>query len=360
MTILTLWSCLSVLIATGPFMTTAAGTGQQGDSGDGGRATEAALNQPFDVAIDNRGDWYITDTFNHRIRKVDRSSGIITTIAGDGTKGFAGDGGPATTAKLNEPYGIVADDSCNVFFADRLNFRVRRIDGATGVITTVAGNGSKAYGGDGGPGIDAGLVEPNGVALSRDGKILFIADVAGHRVRRLDLSTALISTLAGTGHPMHDGDGGPAVAASIWGARAVDVGPDGAIYILEREGNRLRVIDPGTKIINTIAGTGSKGYSGDGGPAIAATFNGPKELDVDSAGNIWIVDTENHAIRRIDGLTHRVETVAGTGAKGGSGDSGPATEARLDRPHGVAVAADGSFYIGDTNNHRIRIVKSSH
>jgi sugar lactone lactonase YvrE len=243
-----------------------------------------------------------------------------------------------------------------LFIADRLNRRVRQVDGRTGVIRTVAGDGSKVASGDGGPGASAGLVEPNGVALTRDGRTLLVADVAGHRIRSLDLSTGRIATFAGTGKPRHDGDGGPAHKAAIWGARAVDVGPDGSVYILEREGNTLRMVRPDTGIITTVAGTGARGYSGDGGPAASSTFNGPKELAVDRAGNVWIVDTENHAIRVIDADNHRIRTVAGTGRPGGDGDGGPPTSARLDRPHGVAVGADGSFWIGDTHNHRVRLV----
>ena len=176
-------------------------------------------------------------------------------------------------------------------------------------------------------GPSAGLVEPNGVALSRDGRTLFIADVAGHRIRSVDLPTGRIATFAGTGKPRHEGDGGPASKAAIAGARAVDVGPDGSVYILEREGNSLRVVRPDTGTITTIAGTGARGYSGDGGPATSATFNGPKELAVDAAGNVWIVDTENHAIRVIDAATHRIRTAAGNGRRGGDGDGGPPTSA---------------------------------
>jgi sugar lactone lactonase YvrE len=337
-------------------MSTAVGTGQPGDNGDGGPATAARLNMPFDVALDDRGDLYLSDTFNHRIRKVDHVTGRIVTIAGEGRAGFSGDGGPAIQARLDEPYGIVVGPGGDLFFADRLNRRVRRVDGRTGIISTVAGDGSQVASGDGGPGTSAGLVEPNGVALTRDGRTLLIADVAGHRIRSLDLPSGRIATFAGTGRPRHDGDGGPAAKAGIWGARAVDVGPDGSVYILEREGNTLRVVLPDTGIISTIAGTGARGYSGDGGPAASATFNGPKELAVDPAGNLWIVDTENHAIRVIDAATRRIRTVAGTGRPGGDGDGGSPTAARLDRPHGVAVGADGTCWIGDTHNHRIRRV----
>ena len=347
---------MTTLVGAEPTIVTAAGSGQAGDGIDGGLAVVTRLNMPFDVALDARGDLYLSDTFNHRVRKVDRATGRIVTVAGNGTAGFSGDGGPATRAQLNEPYGIVVGPGGELFVADRLNRRIRRIDARHGTITTVAGNGSKVFGGDGGPGVAAGLVEPNGVALSRDGRSLFIADVAGHRIRRLDLASGIITTFAGTGRARHDGDGGPAGQASLWGARAVDVGPDGSIYILEREGNTLRVVRPESGTITTLAGTGAKGYSGDGGPAESATFNGPKELAIDPAGNVWIVDTENHAIRFIDAATHRIRTVAGTGQPGGDGDGGPATRARLDRPHGVAVAPDGSFWIGDTHNHRVRRV----
>jgi sugar lactone lactonase YvrE len=340
----------------GPTITTAVGTGRPGDDGDGGPAIAARLNMPFDVALDARGDLYLSDTFNQRIRKVDHVTGRIVTVAGDGQPGFSGDAGPAIKARLHEPYGIVVGTDGDLYFADRLNRRVRRVDGRTGIITTVAGDGSKGTSGDGGPGTAAGLVEPNGVALSRDGRTLLIADVAGHRIRSLDLPTGRIATFAGTGRARHDGDGGPAAKAAIAGARAVDVGPDGSVYILEREGNSLRVVRPETATITTIAGTGARGYTGDGGPAASATFNGPKELAVDQAGNIWIVDTENHAIRVVDAATRRIRTVAGTGRQGGDGDGGPPTSARLDRPHGVAVAADGTCFIGDTHNHRIRRV----
>ncbi len=331
------------------------GTGTPGAAGDGGPAARAQLNQPFDVALDAGGHLFLSDTFNHRIRRVDAATGVITTVAGSGTKGFGGDGGPATEAQLDEPYGVAVDTDGTLYFADRLNRRVRRVDGRTGVITTVAGDGSKTTSGDGGPGTRAGLVEPNGVALDGHGR-LFIADVAAHRIRVVDLATGTIQTFAGTGQARHDGDGGPAARAAIHGARAVEVGPDGTVYILEREGNRLRAVDPGTGVITTIAGTGAKGSGGDGGPATEATFQGPKELAVDGRGNLYVVDTENHAIRRIDAATGRVMTVAGDGHQGGTGDGGPATAARLDRPHGVAIGADGAVWIGDTGNHRIRRV----
>ncbi|MFO0952331.1 MAG: hypothetical protein U0835_14505 [Isosphaeraceae bacterium] len=339
-----------------PLIRSAAGTGAKGFAGDGGPATKALLNNPFDVACDANGNLYFSDTFNHCVRRVERGTGQITTVAGSREKGFSGDGGPATSARMDEPYGVVIDRSGHMYIADRLNRRVRRVDGATGVMTTVAGDGSKTYSGDGGPAVKAGLVEPNGVALDPEERRLFIADVADHRIRVVELASGTISTFAGTGKGRHEGDGGPASAAAIFGARAVDVGADGTVYILERQGNTLRAVDPRTGVIRTVAGTGAKGNSGDGGPASAATFNGPKELAVDRGGNVFIVDTENHTIRRVDGKTGVITTVAGNGTRGGSGDGGPATSAQLSRPHGVVVGPTGHIFIGDTENHRIREV----
>jgi len=334
-------------------ITTAVGTGERGFAGDGGPAKHAVLNGPFDVGFDADGNLYFSDTFNHRIRRVDARTGIITTCAGSGEAGYSGDGGPATRARLNEPYGIAIDKGANVYIADRQNHCVRRVDGPSGVITTFAGKGAAGFSGDGGPASRAGMVEPNGLALDPVHGRLFIADVADHRVRVVDLGAGTISTFAGTGEAQHSGDGGPATAAGVFGARAVKVATDGTVYILERQGSTLRAVDPRTGIITTRAGTGARGYSGDGGPARDAVFDAPKEFALDPGGDILIVDTENHAIRRIYAATGVVETIAG-GRKSGEGDGGPAQAAGLGRPHGAVVGPDGSIYIGDTENHRVR------
>src|SRR4051794_8905836 len=336
-------------------ITTAIGSGEKGFSGDGGPAAEARLNGPFDIAFDRAGNLYFSDTFNHRIRRVDGATGIISTVTGNGEAGFSGDGGPAIAAALNEPYGVVLDRAGHIYTADRLNRRVRRIDASSGIITTLAGTGEAAYSGDGVKAASAGLAEPNGLAFDPDEMRLYIADVADHRIRVVDLASGIIETFAGTGMAEHGGDGGPAREARIFGARAVKVAPDGTVYILERQGSSLRAVDPATGLVDTIAGTTGRGYSGDGGPATAAVFDAPKEMALDRDGSLLIVDTENHTIRRIDRASGMVPTVVG-GRQGGHGDGGPAAGAGLERPHGAVVGPDGAIYIGDTNNHRIRKV----
>jgi DNA-binding beta-propeller fold protein YncE len=312
-----------------------AGTGQPGYSGDGSSALKADLNNPFDLAFSSDGSLVFSDTFNHCIRRIDAGSGTISTIGGTGERGFSGDNGPAIRAQLNEPYGVVIDRAGRVIFADRLNGRVRVID-TTGTIITLAGDGSGHYSGDGGPAAKAGLVEPNGLTFDPSGTQLYIADVAGHRVRVIDLSSGIINTFAGTGEAAHNGDGGPAAKAGVFGARAVAFAPDGSLYVMERQGSCIRRISDG--IIQTVAGTGERGYAGDGGNAREAVFAAPKEMAVDAAGNIYVVDTENHAIRMIDPQTWVVTTIA----------------PGLARPHGAAVAADGSVYVGDSEHHQIR------
>ena len=272
-----------------------AGTGQQGYYGDGSTALGARLNNPFDLAFSPDGSLIFSDTFNHCIRRVDAARGVISTICGAGEAGDCGDGGPATHARLNQPYGVVSDRSGRVFFADRLNRRVRVIDTAGG-ISTLAGDGSVQSSGDGGPAPRASLAEPNGLALDPEQSRLFIADVAGHRVRVVDLATRTIETVAGTGEARHRGDGGPASKAAIFGPRAVAFAPDGSLYIMERQGSCIRRVRDG--VIETVAGTGARGYAGDGGDARQAVFDAPKEMAVDADGNIYVVDTENHAIRR--------------------------------------------------------------
>ena len=334
-------------------ITTTAGTGEKGYRGDGRSAAEAHLSEPFMCAFDTDGNLYIAEATNHCIRRVDVDSGVITTIAGTGDQGYSGDGGPATGATFNQPYSLQVDSNGGVYVVDRLNYVIRKVDAATGIVTTVAGTGEAGYGGDGGPGTMAQFREPNDCFLDGSGG-LFIADIQDQRIRRLDLASGIITTFAGNGEKERSGDGLPATEASILGARAVCMDSAGNTYIAEREGNGIRMVDT-QGIMHTLAGTGEFGYDGDGGPALQATWGAPKAIRCDYAGNLLVVDTENHAIRRIDAATSLVTTIAG-GRRGGEGDGGSATLAGLDRPHGLDLDAMGNLFIADSNNHRIRVV----
>jgi hypothetical protein len=341
----------------GWIMTTVVGTGARGYAGDGGLATTATLNYPFDVIFDGSGNLVFSDTYNHCIRRVNHETGVIETVAGSGEEGYSGDSGPGRDATFNQPYGLAIDGGGVIYIADRLNGVVRRVDGETGAVSTVAGTGEKVFSGDGGPARKAGMVEPNGLIFSRDMKRLFIADVADNRVRVLDIASGDISTFAGNGAATHDGDGGPAAAAGVFGARAVGIRPsDDGVFIMERQGSSLRLASSEGALISTVASTGETGYGGDGGPVSAAIFDRPKEMTVREDGDILVVDTENHAIRFIDWGADKISTIVGDGAAGFSGDGLIATQSQLARPHGVAIGPDGAIYIGDTENNRIRKV----
>ena len=331
------------------------GNGEQGYSGDGGLATLATMDNPFHVEFDPTYRWlYIADCFNYAIRRLDMQSGEVTTFAGTGEAGHTGDGGPATEAKIDEIYAIQVDANGDVYILQRFNPSIRKIDVATGIISTVAGDATVGFSGDGGPATQAQMREPNDCILDGKGGLL-IADVQDQRIRRLDIASGIMSTFAGTGEKEHTGDGGKASEAGIFGARAICVDGSGNTYVCEREGNTLRRIDA-DGIITTVAGTGAQGYSGDGGPAIECEFNGPKAIRCDAAGNVLIVDTENHAIRKYHADSGIISTVAG-GHEGPDGDGGAAVGAGLARPHGVVVDGDGAMYIADSENHRIRVVR---
>ena len=332
-----------------------AGNGSQGFGGDGGPATAALMDNPFHVEFDPRERYlYIADCFNYRVRRLDMRSGEITTFAGNGVQGHTGDGGKATEASIDEIYAIQVDANGDVYLLQRFNPAIRKVEAGTGIITTVAGNGTVGYSGDGGPATHAQMREPNDCALDGVGGLL-IADIQDQRIRRLDIASGMITTFAGTGEKEHTGDGGKAIEAGIFGARAVCVDGKGNTYICEREGGSLRKIDA-SGIITLVAGNGEKGYSGDGGPAIDVVFNGPKAIRCDTQGNVLVVDTENHAIRKLDVSTGTIDTVAG-GHKGAEGDGGEAVKAGLARPHGVVTDSRGAMYIADSENHRVRLVK---
>lgn len=342
-------------------VTRVAGTsGSPGFSGDGGPATTAQLSSPKGVAVDTSGNLFIVDSGNVRLRRVDTSSGIITTVTGTGVNGYGGDNGPAGAATLNNPVGVTTDLSNNVYIADTGNHIVRQIIASTGLIYRFAGiAGTAGFGGDGSFATFARLNTPTTVAYDPVSKKLYVADEGNFRVRIIDVPTNIINTVIGNGSPAAGGDGGP-IAEAIFGsifALARDSAQN--LYVADGYGQKIRRIDPSTFNITTIAGTGAAGYSGDGGPAIAANLSTPVGLFIDGANNIFFTDSENHRVRRIDAATGVITTVAGTGTIGYNGDSIPATTAQLSFPRALAADTAGNLFIGDTSNYRIRRVAAA-
>jgi sugar lactone lactonase YvrE len=338
---------------TSGIITTVAGDGTAGFSGDGGPATSASVASPFGLAIDAAGNLFIADTDNRRIRRVDGTTGIITTVAGDGTAGFSGDGLPATSASLAHPLGLAIDAAGNLFIADTDNHRIRRVDGTTGVIATVAGNGMTGFSGDGGPATSASLYFPGGVAVDAVGNLL-ILDRFNYRIRRVDGTTGVIATVAGSGMAGFAGDGGPATNASMSPGTGLAI--DAAGHLLIADNNRIRRVDGTTGIITTVMGNGTHRFSGDGEPATSASLASPFGLAVDAVGNLFIADYDNNRIRRVGGTTGIITTVTGNGMASFSGDGGPAASATVAHSYGVAVDAVGNLFIADSGNSRIRRV----
>ncbi len=333
---------------------TFAGTGKNGFSGDGGPATAAQLSGPTGIARSPDGALFICDTENQRIRKV-APDGTITTFAGNGTRGYFGDGGAAIQAAMNEPYEVRFDASGNVYFVERLNHCVRRVDAKTGVISTIAGTGKAGFSGDGGPATAAEMNEPHSIGFDRAGD-LFICDVKNHRVRKVAMKTGIISTFAGTGEKKPALDGSPFATAPLNGPRALDFDRAGDLWIALREGNAVLKIDIAAGTISRVAGTGKQGFTRNGGLAKDATLSGPKGLAVAPNGDVILADTESHSVRRIDAKSSKLELVAGTGKKG-AGAAGDPLACPLDRPHGVFVDPNGTIFIGDTDSQRVRIVR---
>jgi uncharacterized protein YjiK len=337
---------------TSGVITTVAGGGTQ--FGDNGQATAAQLYNPGGVGVDAAGDIFIADTANSRIREVNHTTGVITTVAGGGVQGL-GDNGLSTAAEVNNPQAVAMDSAGDLFIADTENNRIREVNSATGAITTVAGNGIYGYSGDNGQATAAELAYPASVAVNAAGD-LFIADAGNKRIREVNLATGVITTVVGNGTSGYSGDNGQATAAELSNVRGVALDAAGDLFVADSDNERIREVNVSTGIISTVAGNGTFGYSGDNGLATAAELAFPTGLAVDSAGDIFVADTDNSRVREVNHTTGVITTIAGNGTSGYSGDNGPATVAELNYPRGVALDSSGNLYIADAYNARIREV----
>lgn len=351
-------NCIRKIVLANNVITTIAGNGTAGFSGDGGQAVAAMLNNPSGLALDASNNLYIADKGNQRIRAIAAATGVISTIAGDGTAGFAGDGAPAINAKLNNPTGIAIDGSGNIYIADRSNNRVRKIAG-NGNIATVAGNGTSTYSGDGGAATAAGIRNPNNIVLDASAPSAFFISDFNSRIRKVDIASGNISTYAGTGIRGFAGDGGPSLNAvlsfnatgGIANTLSLDAG--GNLFFADAT-NRIRKINVANTEISTLAGNNN--YSGDGAAAINAQIKNPGGVAIDNAGNIFIADFGNHRVRKITKATGNIETYAGTGVAGYTGDNDVATNATLRNPISLAIDNDGNLLIADQGNNVIRSI----
>lgn len=341
-----LWSSPNV---QGQTITTVAGNGAASYSGDWGLATAASLNSPNGVIADASGNYYISDAYNHRVRKV-KTGGVITTLAGNGTPGSSGDGGPATAAEIDGPSALAVDGAGNIYVADLTSNNIRKINTA-GIITTFAGTGSSGYSGDGGPATAATFSSPYGIVFDAAGN-LYVADEYNHCIRKINTS-GIISTIAGLGYPGFSGDGGPASDAALFYPNGICVDGSGNIFVTDNTNHRIRKINT-AGIINTYAGNGTAGFSGDGGPATDAEINFGCGIKVDASGNMYFAQEVNNCVRKISSAGI-ISTIAGNSTTAGfSGDGGPATAAEFNQPLDIAFDATGNLMIADLGNNRIR------
>lgn len=328
-----------------------AGTGSPAEaSQDAG-----AITDPYGLVRGPDGALWFCEHNGHRIRRL-TPDGKLHLVAGTGSKGYTGDGGPATQATLNLPHELRFGPDGALYIADTGNNVVRRIDPATGTITTFAGSAKRGYEGDGGPANAATFKGPHSIQFSPDGR-LYICDVGNHVIRRVDMKTGIITTVAGTGKPGPTPDKSPVAGTPFNNPRSLDFDQQGGLWVVTREGNQVFRIDLKAGVIHLVAGNGQAGFTGNGGPAREATLSGPKGIALDAAGNAWLADTESHSIRRIDAATGRLDVIAGTGTKG-DGPTGPASACAMNRPHGVFVDTDGTVLVGDSEANRIRALRS--
>lgn len=338
-------------------VTTVAGNGKDVPGSADGKALNTSSSQPFGVSYGPDGALYVCEVGSHLVRRIDLSTGEAKTVAGTGKKGYSGDGGPATQAQLNEPYEVRFDKQGNMLFVEMQNHLVRKVDHKTGIISTIAGTGVAGFSGDGGPASQAQMNQPHSIALD-DKDRLFICDIKNHRIRVVDPQTGIISTFAGTGEKTKTPDGASFDGTPLNGPRALDFDGKQSLYLALREGNAIFRMDLTSRTYHHLAGTGKSGYSGDGGPGKEAQLAGPKGVSLSRAGDLYFADTESHTVRVLRAGTGIVETVIGDG-KPGDGPDGDARKCRLNRPHGVYVSSDGWLYVGDSNNHRVRRIKLS-
>jgi DNA-binding beta-propeller fold protein YncE len=346
-TLLAMFGASSAAAARGT-VSTLIGTGAPGFS-------ERQVNNPYGLTIGPDGALYFCDLDNQRIRRIDLRTRRTTTVAGTGEKGYAGDGGAATAASLNMPHEIQFDSTGHLYIAERDNHAIRKVDARTGTITTFAGTGSPGFSGDGGPASRAQLRQPHSIAVDPSRRVLLICDVGNHRIRHVPFATGNIETIGGTGERQPTPDGAPLAGTPLNGPRTIAFHSSGDCYLALREGNAVYRIDGGFSTIHHVAGTGEQGYSGDGGPARSARLAGPKGLAC-GRGSLYVADTENHVIREIELKTGIIRTVLGTGRRG-DGPEPLADRCALARPHGVCVDPRGVLYVGDSESHRVRVVR---
>lgn len=327
----------------------------------------ATLTNPTSVAVDSEGNIVFGD-WSGFIRKIWKRDGVVTIVAGTGILGFGGDGGQATNATLGRSISIALDTAGNIYIADGDNNRIRRVEASTGIISTIAGAGAAKDSGDGGAAVNAGVSRPTGISVDSAGDLYFSSSWS--RVRKLSADSGFIETIAGRLLTAYGGDGGPAIDALFWDPVPSAVNRDGDIFIADYENSRIRMVRQKTGIVTTVAGSGAcptgpppisasvcqGGFSGDGGPATSASLNYAQAVALDAAGNLYIADTLNHRIRRVDSTTGFITTIAGTGVSGFSGDGGPALRAEIATPVGITVDSSGKIYFADEGNGQIRVL----